>query len=94
MCALSILRILGLLVGGCIKATVSHELILTISPQADNPDWGILQSPFLKKKEKILGFKREVTISGNTLSYTQEMTLDIYGMTFNHIDKNTLVNVN
>ena len=93
MCTLSIPRGLSLVAGGEIKTTTNDELIFTVSAQADNADWGIVQSPFLKNKAKTLDFKRELTLSGNTLSYTQEMTLDIYGKTFNHIDTNTLTKV-
>lgn len=90
MCTLSIPRGLSLVAGGEIKTTANNELVFNVSAQADNSEWGIVQSPFLKKKAKTLDFKREMILSGNTLSYTQEMTLDIYSKTFDHIDKNTL----
>ncbi len=42
------------------------------------------------KKAKTLSFKRVFKISDNTLSYSQEMVLDIYGKTFTHKDENIL----
>ena len=94
MCTLSIPRGLSLVAGGEIETTTNDELVFNVSAQADNADWGIVQSPFLKNKAKTLDFKREMILSRNTLSYSQEMTLDIYGKTFKHIDKNTLTKIN
>lgn len=90
MCTLSIPRGLSLVAGGEVKTNSSNELTFNVSAQDNNPDWGIVQSPFLKNKAKTLDFKRELILFGNSLSYTQEMTLDIYGKIFSHIDKNTL----
>lgn len=93
MCTLSIPRGLSLLAGGNFKKGSNDELIFNVSADSDNAEWGIVQSPFLKKKAKTLDFKREMILSGNTLSYSQEMTLDIYAKTFQHIDENTLTKI-
>lgn len=93
MCAFSIPRGVSVLAGGTAIGNANEGIIFEVASAHDDPDWGIAQSPFMKKKAKTLAFTREFTLNGNTLSYTQEMTLDIYGKIFNHKDTNTLTRV-
>ncbi len=89
MNSFSIPRGVSVLAGGEIKF-VNNELQLNVSVKENDSKWGIIQSPFMLKKAKTLSFKRVFKISDNTLSYSQEMVLDIYGKTFTHIDENIL----
>jgi hypothetical protein len=68
----------------------SDEIKIQVSAKLNSANPGIVQSPFMSDKAKTTEFKRELRISGNTLSYTQETTLDIYDKVFNHADDNTL----
>ncbi len=92
MCAFSIPRGVSLLCGGTCEET-NGELSFNVSARADDPNWGIVQSPFMKEKARTLAFKRELKLSGNTLFYEQETTVEIYGKTFAHRDNNTLTRV-
>jgi hypothetical protein len=89
MNSFSIPRGISVLAGGEIKF-VNNELQLNVSVKENDSKWGIIQSPFMLKKAKTLSFKRVFKISDNTLSYSQEMVLEIYGKTFTHIDENIL----
>ncbi len=92
MCAFSIPRGVSLLCGG-IYEDLNGELSFKVSAQTNDPNWGIVQSPFMKEKARTLAFKRELKLLGNTLSYEQETTVEIYGKTFAHRDNNTLTKV-
>lgn len=93
MCAFSIPRGVSLLAGGTYEKSAGGETTIQVSSKLDDPDWGIVQSPFMKAKAKTLAFKRELKLSGNTLSYTQETTVEIYGKIFAHSDTNSLTKV-
>ncbi len=92
MCAFSIPRGVSLLCGG-IYEKLNGELSFKVSAQANDPSWGIVQSPFMNEKARTLAFKRELKLSGNKLFYEQETTVEIYGKTFAHRDNNTLTKV-
>jgi hypothetical protein len=66
------------------------ELIFSVKANIDDDNCTLAQSKFMLNKAKTLSFKREFRVSNNSLSYTQETLIDIYGKRFNHIDKNTL----
>lgn len=90
MCSFSIPRGVSVLSGGTFEKNENGEVLFRVSSHADDPEWSFVQSPFMKKKAKTLAFKRELKLSGNTLSYEQETTVDIYGKIFAHRDTNTL----
>jgi len=90
MCAFAIPRGVSVLAGGNFENTSNNEIAFNVSTISENDDWGIVQSPFMKKKAKTVSFTRNMTLSENTLSYTQETKLDIYGKKFDHIDTNIL----
>jgi len=92
MNSFSIPRGVCVLAGGKVNIQ-DNELILNVSAEENDSKWGIIQSPFMQKKARSLSFKREFKIVGNTLSYSQETVLDIYGKIFNHTDINVLTKV-
>ena len=93
MCAFAIPRGLSVLAGGGFKKSDNGKLIFNVSSSLDDPNWSIVQSPFMAKKAMTLSFSREFKLNGNTLSYKQLTKLDIYGKKFDHEDSNTLVKV-
>jgi hypothetical protein len=66
------------------------ELIFSVEANINDDNCTLAQSQFMMSKAKTLSFKREFRVSENSLSYSQETLIDIYGKKFNHIDKNTL----
>ncbi|HEB57067.1 MAG TPA: hypothetical protein ENI98_12350 [Gammaproteobacteria bacterium] len=54
----------------------------------DDPDWIIVQSPFMRDKAKTTAFRHRITVTGNELAYSETTMLDIYGRSFEHTDKN------
>lgn len=82
--------------GVCVLATGAFEATekqLTLSVFADdnNANGGIVQSAFMQQKANTKSFKRTFKVQGNTLSYTQETVVDIYGKVFSHTDENVLI---
>ncbi|MEP5762959.1 MAG: heme-binding beta-barrel domain-containing protein [Halieaceae bacterium] len=90
MQTLTIPRGVSLLAGG--TATVEADTTtLQVEAKDGDPDWGIVQSPFMRKKARTLGFRHRVNVSGDTLRYEETTLLDIYDKhNFEHTDGNTL----
>jgi len=81
--------------GVCVLASgdfteIDNQVTLSVFADENNSDGGIVQSAFMQKKATTKSFKRTFKINGNTLSYTQETVVDIYGKVFSHIDENVL----
>ncbi|RLA25040.1 MAG: hypothetical protein DRQ62_03720 [Gammaproteobacteria bacterium] len=93
MHALTIPRGVCVLAGGSYtgsKALDGNEIIEVVA-HADNPDWSIIQSPFMQGNARTTTFSQSITVGNGKLSYTQTMMVDIYGKTFEHTDKNELI---
>lgn len=93
MCAFSIPRGVSMVCGGTYKAGENDGLTFEVHAGGDYEDWQIAQSPFMKQKATTLAFTRTFKLQGNTLSYAQETTVEIYNKTFAHHDSNTLTKV-
>ncbi len=89
MLAFSIPRGVSLVAGGR-AAREDGAVTLQVRAAADDPDWPIAQSPFMRDNAATLAFERSVRITGGQLAYTQTTLLDIYGRRFDHTDENTL----
>ena len=91
--SLVIPRAVGVLAGG--KADIDDDGTVTLRMAAayDDPDWGIIQSPFMRDNARTTSFFQTVTVAGDTMSYSQTTTLDIYGKEFEHTDQSDLVRV-
>jgi len=81
--------------GVCVLATgeaetVDNQLTISVFTDKNDSNGGIVQSAFMQKKASTESFKRTFKITDNTLSYTQETVVDIYGKVFSHIDENVL----
>lgn len=90
MCAFAIPRGVSVLAGGKYTVSDDNEFSFDVEASIDDPDWGLVQSPFMAKKAKTLSFSRQFKVKGNTLTYVQLTKLDIYGKKFDHEDSNTL----
>ncbi len=90
--SLTIPRAVCLLAGGVHSGAEDPAGTVRLAVQAElgDPDWGILQSPFMREKARTLKFNHEVEVDGDQLSYSETTLLDIYGRTFEHTDKNVL----
>lgn len=89
MHSLTIPRGVALLAGG--KAARA-DTQLNVAAEIGG-EWGIVQSPFMLANAATKAFSQTVTVTGNTLHYTETTVLDIYGKTFDHTDANTLQRV-
>lgn len=87
--SLTIPRGVCVLAGGTAK-TKDSEIEIEVAATLGDPDWGIIQSPFMRDNASTTGFHHKISISGNNLSYVETITLDIYGRTFEHSDRNRL----
>ena len=72
------------------KHSKNHETVLDVEAAPDNPDWGIIQSPFMQKNAKTTSFKQMVKIANGKMWYKETTMLDIYGREFEHTDENEL----
>ena len=64
---------------------------LAVSAKDGDPDWGILQSPFMRDNAKTVEFHHEVEIKEDVLSYSETTVVNIYDQIFDHTDSNELV---
>ena len=82
----------GILAGGSytLNAAAKESVELKVAAKIDDPDWSIVQSPFMRDNAKTIGFEQQINVNGSTLRYKETTVLDIYGKIFNHSDENTL----
>jgi hypothetical protein len=85
-------RAVCVLAGGRYDASGGHDspVELAVSARLGDPDWGIIQSPFMRDKARTVEFRHDLTVDGKTLSYSETTVLEIYGRTFEHTDENQL----
>jgi hypothetical protein len=92
MQSLTIPRGFALLAGGKFPLQSRYEGTLTFQVKAalGDPDWGIVQSPFMRDKAKSSAFSHTLSVDGDTLTYKESTLLQIYGKSFDHTDTNSL----
>ncbi len=90
--SLSIPRAVSVLAGGRYDASAAQGAVVTLKVAAklDDPDWGVLQSPYMRDNARTLEFRHEIAVEGDRLTYSQTTVLDIYGRRFDHTDENVL----
>jgi hypothetical protein len=64
---------------------------IAVRAATDDPNWGIVQSPFMRDNAKTLEFRHRISVTGDSLDYDETTVLEIYGKRFDHTDQNTLV---
>ena len=85
-------RAVCVLAGGSFAGSVESgsRVELSVAAGLDDPDWGIVQSPFMRDNARTVSFRHDVVVDGNTLSYSETTALEIYGRSFDHTDENEL----
>jgi hypothetical protein len=88
--SLTIPRVVALLAGGTHSGSADGEVVIEVAARLGDPDWGILQSPFMRDNAKTIAFEHKIVIKDDSLSYEETTTVDIYGKVFAHTDANRL----
>ena len=93
MHSLNIPRAVSLLAGGHHNGqkTADGNTLLEVSAGIDNPDWQIIQSPFMQKNARTTHFSHSISVGNGKLCYAETTTVDIYGKVFEHTDDNELL---
>ena len=93
MHSLTIPRGVCVLAGGAYagEKDADDRVVLDVAAKIDDPNWTIVQSPFMDDKARTVEFTHEVVVGNGTLTYAETTIVDIYGKTFEHTDQNTLV---
>lgn len=82
-------RAVCILAGGRNTGTGSSSK-LSVAAKLDDPDWGIIQSLFMRDNAKTVAFKHDLSVEDGVLSYSETTSLEIYGRSFEHTDENKL----
>jgi hypothetical protein len=70
---------------------LAQELVFEVAADANSPECGIVQAPFMFKQARTTGFSHTITVQGDELRYSETTLLDIYDKTgYEHTDVNTL----
>ncbi len=85
MHSLSIPRAVCLLAGGTLRQN-GDETIFQVAAEAGSATFGVVQSPFMLEKARTTAFSMTLTIAGDSLSYSETTSLEIYGRSFEHTD--------
>ena len=89
--SVNIPRVVAVLAGGAFAGDVSaSEIVLAVSAKKGDPDWGIIESPFMRDRASTLAFAHRVEVSGDRMNYRETTSLEIYGRKFEHTDANEL----
>jgi hypothetical protein len=89
--SVNIPRVVAVLAGGSFVADAGEpEIVLEVKAKKGDPDWGIIESPFMRDKASTLAFEHRVEVNAGSMKYQETTTLDIYGRVFDHTDANVL----
>ena len=89
-------RGVAVIAGGTLAAPAdaAQEMVYTVEADANSPEFGIIQAPFMFKQAKTTAFAHTVTVKGKNMHYSETTFLDIYGKkSYEHTDVNTLQRV-
>ena len=92
MRSLAVPRAVCVLAGGKVSGSGASDqaVILEVTARHDDPDWGIIQSPFMRDQARTVEFRHKIQVDDDRLSYAQTTVVEIYGKTFDHTDENEL----
>ncbi len=92
MHSLVIPRAVALIAGATYEEKYNNEgaLVIEVEAGVDNPNWGIVQSPFMQKNARTTDFKHHIAVKGDKMVYSETTVVDIYGKVFQHTDDNEL----
>lgn len=91
MHSLTIPRGVCVLAGG--KGVIDPEtgkVEIDVRAKDGDPDWGVIQSPFMRDNARTTEFIHNIKIDGDEMQYSENTILDIYGRTYEHKDINRL----
>ena len=63
---------------------------IEVSANINDKNWHIIQSPFMRDNAHTTKFHQKILVGRRELSYTESMTVEIYGEIFQHTDRNDL----
>ena len=63
---------------------------LEVRAALGDPDWGIIQSPFMRDNAKTIEFRHRLAVKDGTMRYFETTVVEIYGRIFEHTDENEL----
>ena len=91
MQTLTIPRAVCVVAGGLYEGDpAAGAVTLQVRAAHDDPDWGVVESPFMRDNARTLAFEHELRLEGDRLSYNELTRLEIYGRAFDHTDTNEL----
>jgi len=89
--SVNIPRVVAVLAGGTFADTAEGSpTVLDVRAKKGDPDWGIIESPFMRDHASTLAFSHHVEVSGARMTYSETTVLNIYGRRFDHTDANEL----
>ena len=91
--SLTIPRGVCLLAGGKATKDENGKIEFELKAKAGDPDWGIIEAPFMRDNARTLEFTHNITVEGDSMKYAESTLLDIYGKTYDHTDINRLTKV-
>lgn len=84
-------RAVGVIAGGQCREASDGSITFEVAAGLDDPDWQIIQSPFMREHALTTGFRQTMTVTADRLSYRQTTLVDIYHyQSFEHTDENEL----
>ncbi|MEE9607980.1 MAG: heme-binding beta-barrel domain-containing protein [Myxococcota bacterium] len=89
--SVNIPRVVAVLAGGSFEGDASgSEVVLDVYAKKGDPDWGIIESPFMRDNASTVALEHRLDVSGDCMSYSETTSLDIYGRKFDHNDTKKL----
>ena len=83
--SVNIPRAVSCLAGGTFEGDTNVAAItLEVASRLGDPDWGIIQSPFMRDKASTEAFENKMSIAADELRYFQATHLNIYGRIVRH----------
>jgi len=88
-------RAVSVVAGGTYAGETDEErcVVLDLAAKLGDPEWGIVQSPFMTRRASSMEFRQTVNVGGGKMTYSQTTLVDIYGKVFEHTDENRLSRV-
>lgn len=83
-------RGVGVVAGGKADSGADGTITIKVDAADGDEDWGVSQAPFMRDNARTVSFTQTLVLKQDELSYEETTVLDIYGRTFNHIDKSKL----
>lgn len=83
-------RGVGVVAGGKAISDADGTVTIKVDAADGDKDWGVSQAPFMRDNARTVSFTQTLVVKQDELSYEETTVLDIYGRSFNHIDKSKL----